>query len=59
MEGYYQMKPRKAVGLGALELSSHEKEILKRMLKNYDGDGVGWFETSRAFINTTMNFQVP
>jgi len=41
MEGYYQMKPRKAVGLGALELSSHEKEILKRMLKNYDGDGVG------------------
>jgi len=30
MKGYYQMKPRKAVGLGALELSSHEKEILKR-----------------------------
>lgn len=26
MEGYYQMIPRKGVGLGALELSSHEKK---------------------------------
>jgi hypothetical protein len=41
MEGYYKIEPRKAVGLGALHLSSHEKEMLKRILKNYDGDGVG------------------